>query len=105
MGEPNNGDPVAPYMDIYKERKILMEVDKLKLKILVRGDLQNKGVIGDTWYPTASMRNLKNWLTYFSVLRKSQCQILYNTDMHQMGLNWLYYTMMIIVFIGIHLRN
>ena len=34
-------------------------MDKLKLRIVVRGDLQNKERIGDTWSSTASMRNLK----------------------------------------------
>ena len=29
---------------------------------MVRGDLQNKGMVGDTLSPTASMRNLKYFL-------------------------------------------
>ena len=29
---------------------------------MVRGDLQNKGLVVDTWSPTASMRNLKYYL-------------------------------------------
>ena len=29
------------------------------MKNTVRGDLQNKEMIGDTWSPTASMRTLK----------------------------------------------
>ena len=33
--------------------------DKLKLIVVVRGDLQNKELFGDTWSPTASMSNLK----------------------------------------------
>ena len=33
-------------------------LDKLKLRIVVRGDLQNKKMVGDTWSPTASLRNL-----------------------------------------------
>ena len=37
-------------------------LDKLKLRIVVRGDLQNKEMVGDTWSPTASMRNLKYFL-------------------------------------------
>ena len=31
-------------------------LDKLKLRIVVRGDLQNKELVVDTWSPTASMR-------------------------------------------------
>ena len=34
-------------------------LDKLKLRILVRGDLNSKEFVGDTWSPTASMRTLK----------------------------------------------
>ena len=37
-------------------------LDKLKLRIVVRGDLQNKEMVGDTWSPTASMRTLKYFL-------------------------------------------
>ena len=29
---------------------------------MVRGDLQNKELVGDTWSPTASMRTLKYFL-------------------------------------------
>ena len=47
-------------MDIYKAKIQSDEsLDKLKLRILVRGDLQNKEIVGDTWSPTASMRTLK----------------------------------------------
>ena len=34
----------------------------LKLIIVVRGYLQNKEQVGDTWSPTESMRNLKYFL-------------------------------------------
>ena len=34
-------------------------LDKLKLEIVVRGDLQNSELVRDTWSPTASMRTLK----------------------------------------------
>ena len=37
-------------------------LDKLKLRIVVRGDLQNMELVGDTWSPTASMRTLKYFL-------------------------------------------
>ena len=37
-------------------------LDKLKLRIVVRGDLQNKEMVGDTWSPTESMRTLKYFL-------------------------------------------
>ena len=50
-------------MDVYKA-KIQSDGNhhKLKLRIVVRGDLQNKEMVGDTWSPTASMRNLKYFL-------------------------------------------
>ena len=34
-------------------------LDKLKLGIVVRGNLQNQESVGDTWSPTASMSTLK----------------------------------------------
>ena len=33
------------------------------LKIVVRGYLQNKEMVGDTWSPTVSMRTLKYFLS------------------------------------------
>ena len=47
-------------MGVYKA-KIQSDgiLDKLKLRILVRGDLHNKEIVGDTWSPTSSMRTLK----------------------------------------------
>ena len=40
---PKDGEPVTPCMDIYKA-KIQYDgsLDKLKLRIVVRGDFQNK---------------------------------------------------------------
>ena len=56
----NEGEPVTPCMDVYKA-KIQSDgsLDKLKLRIVVRGDLRNKEMVGDTSSPKASMRNLK----------------------------------------------
>ena len=50
-------------MDVYKA-KILYDgsIDKLKLRIVGREDLQNKESVLDTWSPTASMRTLKYFL-------------------------------------------
>ena len=61
--DPNYGEPVTPCMDVYKA-KIQSDgsLDKLKLRIVVRGDLKNKEMVGDTWSPTASMRTLKCFL-------------------------------------------
>ena len=46
-------------MDVYKA-KVQSDgnIDKLKLITVVRGDLQNKELVGDAWLPTASMRAL-----------------------------------------------
>ena len=51
-------------MDVYKA-KIQSDgsLNKLKLRILVRGDIQNKEIVGDTWSPIASMRTLKYFLS------------------------------------------
>ena len=52
-------------MYVYKD-KIQYDgsLDKLKLRILVRVDFQNKEMVGDTWSPTAFMRTLKYFLVY-----------------------------------------
>ena len=50
-------------MDVHKAKiKSYGSLDKLKLIIVVRGDLQNKELVGDTWSPTSSMRTLKYFL-------------------------------------------
>ena len=47
-------------MDVYKSKSQSDgSLDKLKLRIAVRGDLHNKELVGDTWQPTSYMRNLK----------------------------------------------
>ena len=55
----NEGEPVTTCTDVYKA-KIQSDgsLDKFKLRILVRGYLQNKEMVGDTCSPTASMRTL-----------------------------------------------
>ena len=58
--EPEKGEPVNPCMNFYKAKiKSDGSVDKLKLSIVVRGDLNNNSLVGYTCSPTASMRNLK----------------------------------------------
>ena len=54
-------------MYVYKaEIKYYGSLDKLKSRTVVRGDLQNKETCGDTWSPTAFMRNPKYFLVYAS---------------------------------------
>ena len=61
--DQKEGEPVTQCMDVYKA-KIQSDgsLDKLKLRIVVRGYLQNKEMVGDTWSPTASMRTLNYFL-------------------------------------------
>ena len=63
IGDPKDGEPVTPFIDVYKA-KIQSDgsMDKLRLRIVVRGHFQNKKMVGDTWSPTASMRTLKYFL-------------------------------------------
>ena len=61
--DPKDGEPVSPRMDVYKTKIQTDEsLDKPKLRIVVRGDMQNKEMVGYTWSPTAPMRNLKYFL-------------------------------------------
>ena len=49
----DKGDPVTPYMDIYKSNiQSDRSLDKLKFRIVVRGNFHNKEMIGETWDPT-----------------------------------------------------
>ena len=61
--DQKEGEPVTQCMYVYKA-KIQSDgsIDKLRLIIVVRGDLKNKEMVGDTWSPTASMRTLKYFL-------------------------------------------
>ena len=61
--DPKDSEPVTPCMDVYKA-KVQSDgsLDKLKLRIVVRGDLQNMEMVGDTWSPTSSMRILNYFL-------------------------------------------
>ena len=61
--DPKDSEPVTPCMNVYKANiQSDGRLDKIKLIIVVRGDLQNKERVGDTWSPTASMRTLKYFL-------------------------------------------
>ena len=44
--DPEKGDPVTTYMDVYKY-KIQSDgsLDKIKLRILIRGDMQNMELV------------------------------------------------------------
>ena len=51
-------------MDVYKAKiQSYGSLDKLRLIIVVIGDLQNKEFVGDNWSPTAYMSNLRYFLS------------------------------------------
>ena len=54
---------MTPCIHVYKA-KIQSDgiLDKIKLRIVVMGDLQNKELVGDTWSPTASLRTMNYFL-------------------------------------------
>ena len=63
MYDPGKLETVTPCMGVNKSNiQSDGSLEKLKLRIVVRGDLQNKEMVGDTWSPTASMRTLKYFL-------------------------------------------
>ena len=75
--DPKDGEPVTPCMDVYKAKiQSYGSLDKLKLRIVVRGDFQNKEMVGYTWSPTASMRALK----YFPVDAEKHKAIVHQLD-------------------------
>ena len=60
---PGKGEHVNPCVYVYKTKTQSDGVlDKLKLRIMVRGDLKNKKLVGDTLSSRASMRTLKYFL-------------------------------------------
>ena len=72
MDDPRNEYPVTRFIDVNKSNiKSDGSIDKLKLRIGLRGDLKNKEMIGYTWAPTSSMRTLKYFLAYAS--KKTNC--------------------------------
>ena len=49
MNKTEKEDPVTPCMDVYKANiKSDGRIENLKLRTIVRGDFQNKEMIGDT---------------------------------------------------------
>jgi len=64
---PRPGEAITPIMETFRV-KILSDgsLDKLKTRIVVRGDLQSKTLTEDKWSPTASFRALKMFLAHAS---------------------------------------
>ena len=62
--DPDKGEPVTPCTNVYKYKiKSDGSLDNLKLRIVVKGDMQNKELVGYNWLPTYSMRTLKYFLS------------------------------------------
>ena len=60
MNDPEKGYPVKPCMYVYMENiQSDGSLDKLKLRIVVRGEFHNKEIIGDNWSPTEQASTLK----------------------------------------------
>ena len=60
---PEKFEPVTPCMDVYKAKTQYDGIlETIKLRIVLRGDLHNTELFGDTWSPTASMMTLKYFL-------------------------------------------
>jgi hypothetical protein len=63
LESPKDGEPVIPTMETNKVKiKSDGSLNKLKCRIVVRGDLQDTGM-EDSWLPVAPFRSLKMFLT------------------------------------------
>ena len=68
---------MTPCMNFYKSKiQSHGSLDNLKLRIVVKGDMQNKELVVDTWSPTSSMRTLK-YFRVDSVKHKARVNQLY----------------------------
>jgi hypothetical protein len=66
----NPGEKSTPVREIFKVKiQSNSSLDKLKTRIVVRGDLQDKSISEDKWSPTASFRSLKMFLAHASCLK------------------------------------
>jgi len=64
------GETSTPVMEIFKVKvKSDGSLDKLKARLVVRGDLHDKNITEDKWSPTASFRSLKMFLGHASQLK------------------------------------
>jgi len=67
---PKDGDISTPVMDTFKVKvKSDGSLDKLKCRLIVRGDLQDKNITEDKWSPTALFRSLKMFLAHASRMK------------------------------------
>jgi hypothetical protein len=62
-----DGEISTPVMEIFKVKvKSDGSLDKLKTRLVVRGDLQDRNITEDKWSPTASFKSLKMFLAHAS---------------------------------------
>jgi hypothetical protein len=67
---PQPGETSTPVMEIFKVKiKSDGSLDKLKTRMVVRGDLQDKNITEDKWSPAASFRSLKMFLAHAARLK------------------------------------
>ncbi|MGH3056190.1 MAG: reverse transcriptase domain-containing protein, partial [Gaiellaceae bacterium] len=70
LDDPANDEKVIPCMDTYRAKlKSDGSLDKLKVRIVVRGDLQKNQIHENTWSPTASVTLLKVFLAHAARIR------------------------------------
>jgi hypothetical protein len=71
-----NGEISTPVMEIFKV-KVRKDgsLDKLKCRLVVRGDLHDKNITEDKWSPTASFRSLKMFLAHASRIKAQVKQL------------------------------
>jgi len=66
----HEGETSTPVMETFKVKvKSDGSMDKLKMRLVVRGDLQDKNITEDKWSPTASFRSLKMFLAHVSRMK------------------------------------
>ena len=90
--DSEKGDPVNPCMDVCKSKiKSDGRLDKLKLIIVLSGDLHNKDLIEYTWSSTASVRNLKHFLADYvkNKARVHQLDLLENSYRQKLRIGYL----------------
>jgi hypothetical protein len=64
------GEISTPVMETFKVKvKSDGSLDKLKCRLVVRGDLQDKNITENKWSPTASFRSLKMFLAHASRIK------------------------------------
>ena len=68
--DKRDNEVITPVMETFKVKiKSDGSFDKLKTRLVVRGDLQDKSITEDKWSPTASFRCLKMFLAHTSWLK------------------------------------